>query len=127
MYAIIAFIDKLTKEEEEIYKLQHDLERTVISQQQTKKTCEVRRYLSKVCYNHSTVGDSAGRFCHGSLTVQVDCRFYVEKNKVSHPDVALKFITSTVSEQTKKHLLPASTLAILNLWVMAESEKEEMI
>lgn len=33
--------DKLTKEEEEIYKLQHDLERTVISQQQSKKISEV--------------------------------------------------------------------------------------
>lgn len=33
--------DKLTKEEEEIYKLQHDLERTVISKQQSKKMSEV--------------------------------------------------------------------------------------
>ncbi|XP_077376622.1 serine/threonine-protein kinase PLK2b [Festucalex cinctus] len=33
-------LNKLTKEEEEIYKLQHDLERTVISQQQCKKTAE---------------------------------------------------------------------------------------
>lgn len=38
-------IDKLTKEEEEIYKLQHDLERTVISQQQSKKISEVSRRL----------------------------------------------------------------------------------
>uniref|UniRef100_A0A672JER4 Serine/threonine-protein kinase PLK n=1 Tax=Salarias fasciatus TaxID=181472 RepID=A0A672JER4_SALFA len=35
-------LNKLTKEEEEIYKLQHDLERTVISQQQSKKISEVR-------------------------------------------------------------------------------------
>uniref|UniRef100_A0AAQ5Z2Q8 Serine/threonine-protein kinase PLK n=1 Tax=Amphiprion ocellaris TaxID=80972 RepID=A0AAQ5Z2Q8_AMPOC len=34
-------LNKLTKEEEEIYKLQHDLERTVISQQQSKKLSEV--------------------------------------------------------------------------------------
>ncbi|MEQ2236440.1 Serine/threonine-protein kinase plk2 [Ilyodon furcidens] len=33
-------LNKLTKEEEEIYKLQHDLERTVISQQQSKKMSE---------------------------------------------------------------------------------------
>ncbi|XP_061784867.1 serine/threonine-protein kinase PLK2b [Nerophis lumbriciformis] len=33
-------LNKLTKEEEEIYKLQHDLERTVISQQQNKKIAE---------------------------------------------------------------------------------------
>ncbi|XP_068422785.1 serine/threonine-protein kinase PLK2b [Clinocottus analis] len=33
-------LNKLTKEEEEIYKLQHDLERTVISQQQSKKISE---------------------------------------------------------------------------------------
>ena len=33
--------DKLTKEEEEIYKLQHDLERTAISQKQSKKSSEV--------------------------------------------------------------------------------------
>ena len=38
----LPLIDKLTKEEEEIYKLQHDLERTVISQQQSKKISEVR-------------------------------------------------------------------------------------
>lgn len=38
----LPLIDKLTKEEEEIYKLQHDLERTVISQQQSKKASEVR-------------------------------------------------------------------------------------
>lgn len=38
-------IDKLTKEEEEIYKLQHDLERTVISQQQSKKISEVSGHL----------------------------------------------------------------------------------
>lgn len=37
--------DKLTKEEEEIYKLQNDLERTVISQQQSKKITEVSHYL----------------------------------------------------------------------------------
>uniref|UniRef100_A0A8C6VTZ9 Serine/threonine-protein kinase PLK3 n=1 Tax=Nothobranchius furzeri TaxID=105023 RepID=A0A8C6VTZ9_NOTFU len=36
-------LNKLTKEEEEIYKLQHDLERTVISQQRSKKTSEVRK------------------------------------------------------------------------------------
>uniref|UniRef100_A0A3B3VW59 Serine/threonine-protein kinase PLK n=1 Tax=Poecilia latipinna TaxID=48699 RepID=A0A3B3VW59_9TELE len=36
-------LNKLTKEEEEIYKLQHDLERTVISQQQSKKMSEVRK------------------------------------------------------------------------------------
>ncbi|XP_032434613.1 serine/threonine-protein kinase PLK2b [Xiphophorus hellerii] len=33
-------LNKLTKEEEEIYKLQHDLERTVISQQQSRKMSE---------------------------------------------------------------------------------------
>ncbi|XP_061623843.1 serine/threonine-protein kinase PLK2b isoform X1 [Phyllopteryx taeniolatus] len=33
-------LNKLTKEEEEIYKLQNDLERTVISQQQSKKTAD---------------------------------------------------------------------------------------
>ncbi|XP_077457572.1 serine/threonine-protein kinase PLK2b isoform X2 [Stigmatopora argus] len=33
-------LNKLTKEEEEIYKLQHDLERTSISQQQSKKAVE---------------------------------------------------------------------------------------
>ncbi|XP_077601078.1 serine/threonine-protein kinase PLK2-like isoform X2 [Stigmatopora nigra] len=33
-------LNKLTKEEEEIYKLQHDLERTGISQQQSKKAAE---------------------------------------------------------------------------------------
>ncbi|XP_061881741.1 serine/threonine-protein kinase PLK2b [Entelurus aequoreus] len=33
-------LNKLTKEEEEIYKLQHDLEKTVISQQQSKKMAE---------------------------------------------------------------------------------------
>lgn len=38
----LSSIDKLTKEEEEIYKLQHDLERTVISQQQSQKITEVR-------------------------------------------------------------------------------------
>lgn len=43
-------IDKLTKEEEEIYKLQHDLERTVISQQQSKKNSEVR--AKQDIYNH---------------------------------------------------------------------------
>lgn len=39
---LLSFIDKLTKEEEEIYKLQHDLERTAISQQHSKKVSEVR-------------------------------------------------------------------------------------
>lgn len=42
---LLSLIDKLTKEEEEIYKLQHDLERTVISQQQSKKISEVRDNL----------------------------------------------------------------------------------
>lgn len=42
MLLFLILIDKLTKEEEEIYKLQHDLERTVISQQQSKKISEVR-------------------------------------------------------------------------------------
>ncbi len=41
----LPLIDKLTKEEEEIYKLQHDLERTVISQQQSKKISEVSSHL----------------------------------------------------------------------------------
>lgn len=42
----LPFIDKLTKEEEEIYKLQHDLERTTISQQQSKKISEVSCFYS---------------------------------------------------------------------------------
>lgn len=40
-FSLSPFPDKLTKEEEEIYKLQHDLERTAISQQQSKKISEV--------------------------------------------------------------------------------------
>lgn len=40
-FSLLPFTDKLTKEEEEIYKLQHDLERTAISQQQSKKISEV--------------------------------------------------------------------------------------
>ena len=42
---LLSSTDKLTKEEEEIYKLQHDLERTVISQQQCKNISEVRDSL----------------------------------------------------------------------------------
>lgn len=56
-------IDKLTKEEEEIYKLQHDLERTVINQQQSKKISEVRAHLFNKKTNKkriSSVGDVAG-------------------------------------------------------------------
>lgn len=40
-FSILASTDKLTKEEEEIYKLQHDLERTAITQQLNQKVCEV--------------------------------------------------------------------------------------
>jgi hypothetical protein len=40
---VLSLVDKLTKEEEEIYKLRHDLKKTVISQQQQiKQTTEVR-------------------------------------------------------------------------------------
>ncbi|KAF6729517.1 Serine/threonine-protein kinase PLK2 [Oryzias melastigma] len=35
-FSVVSSLDKLTKEEEEIYKLQHDLEKTVIGQQQSK-------------------------------------------------------------------------------------------
>lgn len=45
VFSLLPLIDKLTKEEEEIYKLQHDLERTVISQQQSKKISEVSAHL----------------------------------------------------------------------------------
>lgn len=45
MFVILGLTDKLTKEEEEIYKLQHDLERTAITQQLNQKACEV----SNVC------------------------------------------------------------------------------
>lgn len=38
---VLSLVDKLTKEEEEIYKLRHDLKKTVISQQ-TKQITEVR-------------------------------------------------------------------------------------
>ena len=53
-------IDKLTKEEEEIYKLQHDLERTVISKQQSKKMSEVRKqnvFFAGACVVHYPCSD----------------------------------------------------------------------
>lgn len=53
-------IDKLTKEEEEIYKLQQDLERTVISQQQSKKISEVR--AKQAIYNSVCDVDSGTLF-----------------------------------------------------------------
>lgn len=59
MLSSLPFIDKLTKEEEEIYKLQHDLERTAISQQQSKKISEV----SSLCLTQnriSSIGNVAG-------------------------------------------------------------------
>lgn len=40
-FVLCLFTDKLTKEEEEIYKLQLDLDRMAISQQQSKKISEV--------------------------------------------------------------------------------------
>lgn len=40
-FSIWVFTDKLTKEEEEIYKLQHDLERTAITQQLNQNVSEV--------------------------------------------------------------------------------------
>lgn len=45
MFFILALTDKLTKEEEEIYKLQHDLERTAITQQLNRNVSEV----SNIC------------------------------------------------------------------------------
>lgn len=45
VFFILVFTDKLTKEEEEIYKLQHDLERTAITQQLSQKVSEV----SNIC------------------------------------------------------------------------------
>uniref|UniRef100_A0A665W632 Serine/threonine-protein kinase PLK n=1 Tax=Echeneis naucrates TaxID=173247 RepID=A0A665W632_ECHNA len=44
-------LNKLTKEEEEIYKLQHDLEKIVISQQQSKQISEVRRHTIHLACN----------------------------------------------------------------------------
>uniref|UniRef100_A0A8D3CCV4 Serine/threonine-protein kinase PLK n=1 Tax=Scophthalmus maximus TaxID=52904 RepID=A0A8D3CCV4_SCOMX len=55
-------LNKLTKEEEEIYKLQHDLERTVISQQHSKKVSEVRDHLSNTSHDiYRSEGDVANR------------------------------------------------------------------
>lgn len=46
----LVFTDKLTKEEEEIYKLQHDLERTAITQQLNQKVSEVRSFFFFLFY-----------------------------------------------------------------------------
>uniref|UniRef100_A0A3Q3VK27 Serine/threonine-protein kinase PLK n=1 Tax=Mola mola TaxID=94237 RepID=A0A3Q3VK27_MOLML len=58
-------LNKLTKEEEEIYKLQHDLERTAISQKQSKKSSEVSSLY---------------------LTLNICCRYFiqVEEDPMSH-------------------------------------------
>lgn len=42
---ILVLIDKLTKEEEEIYQLQHDLERTAITKQRNQKVSEVSSFF----------------------------------------------------------------------------------
>lgn len=72
------FVDKLTKEEEEIYKLQHDLERTAISQQQSKKIPEV----SSLCLTQYTV--SSWGYAAGTLFIELfresseSLRFYMK-------------------------------------------------
>uniref|UniRef100_H2LIY4 Serine/threonine-protein kinase PLK n=1 Tax=Oryzias latipes TaxID=8090 RepID=H2LIY4_ORYLA len=50
-------LNKLTKEEEEIYKLQHDLEKTVIGQQQSKNLSQVRKLFS-ICISVSCLEDN---------------------------------------------------------------------
>uniref|UniRef100_A0A3B3CUB3 Serine/threonine-protein kinase PLK n=1 Tax=Oryzias melastigma TaxID=30732 RepID=A0A3B3CUB3_ORYME len=50
-------LNKLTKEEEEIYKLQHDLEKTVIGQQQSKNLSQVRKTFS-ICKSVSCLEDN---------------------------------------------------------------------
>uniref|UniRef100_A0A3P9HKZ9 Serine/threonine-protein kinase PLK n=1 Tax=Oryzias latipes TaxID=8090 RepID=A0A3P9HKZ9_ORYLA len=50
-------LNKLTKEEEEIYKLQHDLEKTVIGQQQSKNLSQVRKLFS-ICKSVSCLEDN---------------------------------------------------------------------
>lgn len=44
MIFILVLTDKLTKEEEEIYQLQHDLERTAITQQRNQNVSEVSSF-----------------------------------------------------------------------------------
>lgn len=68
-------IDKLTKEEEEIYKLQHDLERTVISQQQSKRISEVRGHSFRTKQDiYNSVRDVAGTLFMQPLNKWVDSR-----------------------------------------------------
>lgn len=57
----LSSLDKLTKEEEEIYKLQHDLERTVISQRQSKMISEVSAKKQDI-YNRVCAVDSGTLF-----------------------------------------------------------------
>lgn len=111
--SVASSLDKLTKEEEEIYKLQHDLEKTVIGQQQSKNLSQVRKTFS-IC-------KSVSCFRSPLLTQQMG-----EDNSVRHPDAAANF--TTCRDAFRSNRIPfCSSLTLLNLWVTTESSQEEMI
>lgn len=48
-----------------------------------------------------SVGDITGELFIQLLNKYVDLRYHVEENPLSHSNLALNFITSSVSEQTE--------------------------
>lgn len=77
MHWILPLIDKLTKEEEEIYKLQHDLERTAISHQQSKMVSEVSSvYLPQICCRYITHSANEKNWTIQWVTYWFPCKLY---------------------------------------------------
>uniref|UniRef100_A0A8D3D1H9 Serine/threonine-protein kinase PLK n=1 Tax=Scophthalmus maximus TaxID=52904 RepID=A0A8D3D1H9_SCOMX len=98
-------LNKLTKEEEEIYKLQHDLERTVISQQHSKKVSEVRDHLSNTSHDiyRSLEDNTTGSVAETVASVLRGCLENMPKEDVPQGSTScsLQWVTKWVDYSNK--------------------------
>lgn len=71
-----------------------------------------------------SVGDITGELFIQLLNKYVDLRYHVEENPLSHSNLALNFITSSVSEQTEStYFQPLSQPLCICGWPLSHSRK----